>query len=230
MLLGSQRRDQPSLVALHADHVVDDALDAAAQRNFAQILSEQDGVRVIRVVEQPLVLFAIGRLRRAQLVGNVRGRACQIAVVEIDGLVGLEASPDVHEPHAIELRHVLERMVVVMRPDLRGVVAPVHELDAVLERGVSADHELPFVDLEKAQRALEIVESGFAHADDADVFGLDEGHAGIRYLQPRQQPFDVTRAHPTGGATPQDHDILDHPAHEPIPAFSGPSHNHPVIA
>ena len=229
VLLRIERRDESSLVALHADHVVDEAFDAATQPDFAQVAAEQHGVAVIGVVEQPFVLFALGGLRRPQLVGDEGRRTGQVAVIQIDLVVGREARPDVDEPHAIDLGYRFERMIVVMAPGLRGILAPIHELDAVLERGVSPDHELPLVDLEKAQRAFEIVERGFADADDPDVLGLHERHAGVRHLHAREQPLDVAGAHPTGRSAAHDHDSLDDAAHTP-PVVSGPSQSHPVIA
>src|SRR5262245_43318382 len=73
VLAGFQRGDESSLVTLHADDVIDDAFHTAAERNLPQIPPEEDGIKVIGIVEKPLILLAFRGLRRTQMVRNKRG-------------------------------------------------------------------------------------------------------------------------------------------------------------
>ena len=83
--------------------------------------------------------------------------------------------------------------------------APVDELDAELERAAHRAHELDFVDAQRFIEGAQVRHRGFADADDADVFRLDELNRAAAALE---RVREAGRRHPAGGATTHDDDAF----------------------
>src|SRR5690348_13833081 len=81
--------------------------------------------------------------------------------------------------------------------------APAHELDAKLEGGAGAGHELGLVQAEPLVEGADMGKRRLADADDADRLGFDEMDGGAG----RQQLGDGGGRHPAGGAAADDDNV-----------------------
>jgi len=93
---------------------------------------------------------------------------------------------------------------------------PVFEFDAQLERRLGLAHEIVLVDAERAVEDAQLRDRGFADADRADFFGLNQADFAILVLQ--EAPQRCGR-HPAGGAPANNHD----PAQFVIAHWAAPS-------
>ncbi len=198
----------------HPIHRRDDALDAQRLRMRGQQRGELAGVEVVRVVHRPEPV-AVGRpLGCARRVGHAllhRHRIGERARRAV-GRRGLAEQPVGQQlGRARALAGGVERMEVVVAGTRRGAagrVGPVHELHALLERGVALAHEARLVEADRAERAADRRERAFADADDADLAGLDERDAHAAGGR-AQRPGQEGRGEPAGGAAADDEDVLD---------------------
>ena len=85
-----------------------------------------------------------------------------------------------------------------------ALATPVHELDAQLEAGHGAAHEVVFVDAQRLVELLDGGDGGLAHADGGNLVGLNQVDvvAAVQHLGERR------RGHPPGGAAAHDNDAL----------------------
>src|SRR3954470_12813124 len=80
---------------------------------------------------------------------------------------------------------------------------PIDELDAQLERGLGARHELALVDADASVEEADVRQRGLADPDDADLARLDEPDVALR------RPVDGRECrggHPPGRTAADDHD------------------------
>ena len=82
--------------------------------------------------------------------------------------------------------------------------APVDELDAELEGAAHRADEFDFVDLQRVVERAQVRHGRLAHADRADVFGLDELDGALALERVRE----AGGRHPAGGPASHDHDAF----------------------
>ena len=196
------RVDETALgILLDADHLAFGAHNAARLGVAAQEARVEAGVEVVGVgdVRQRRVR-AIGHRRHEAVVPA--GEGVDRIIVQRRGLAGLaHLQPILVEGHHPEVLADLAEAVDVAVTD----PAPVHELDAELERAHGLADERALVQVQRGVVELDHRDRRLAHADDADLLGLHEPDRirWVQYLRQRR------RGHPPGSATADDHDLMD---------------------
>ena len=167
----------------------------------AQVRREQRGVELERVTETGRQRFRIvGRQGEARLLGGRDGQR-----------VGIERCRVSREPQSIPQVvefHTAERSAVVPKGMYIRVAKtrPVDELDAQLERGVGLAHEVRLVQTQRLVEEADVRHGGLAHADDADLGGLDQANVALIRAQEARQRGS---RHPSTGASTDDDDVAD---------------------
>ena len=120
------------------------------------------------------------------------------------------AQPEVVERQSVQVGAELAETVGVAVADR----APVHELDAELERAARGAQELVLVDAQDAIEGDDVRDRRLADTDDADLVGFHEPN--------RARAPEVVRKcggrHPTRSATANDDDVTDQrPRHASTP-------------
>ena len=82
--------------------------------------------------------------------------------------------------------------------------APVHELDAELERGLGGADEIVFIEAQQTVEVQDVRDGGLADADDADRIGFDHLDPDVGGIQ---QARESGGGHPPGRAPADDHDV-----------------------
>jgi hypothetical protein len=121
-----------------------------------------------------------------------------------------QAVPDVLEGNPADFIAIAAEGVDVALAD----VAPVHELDAELERALRRGEHLPLVDIQQVVEFEERRDCRFAYAHGPDLLGFHERDVDcMAGLQPRQRGS----GHPARGSTPNDNDFsYTHPSSLPV--------------
>ena len=174
---------------------------AASARHLAQEGGVEAGVELKGVAEggqhgagvgnRPLEPVRLGRPDRIAVVADVgsvaHGAARGPDMVEIDPLDRLAISTEGMD-------------IAVAGPP------PVHELDAQFEGGLSLVDQRLFVDAHGRVEGADVGQGGLAHADDADLVGLDQFD---RDGAARQTMRQGGGRHPASGSSAQDDDFSD---------------------
>ena len=170
-----------------------DTLRAMALGELAQELRVNRGIEVIREVD-----IRLGGRREFLPPGGLQLQAV-IAQFRLD------APGEAVQPEMVKLTNPggLPVHAEGMDVALAGAL-PVLERDAKLEGRRGSAHELLLVDVEQSMERANGRNRRFAHADRADLFGLDQRNV--------QDPPELLRqrccSHPSGGTTARDHDFL----------------------
>ena len=189
------------LALLHGDDFAFNAFDALSLGQLAQESGIQSGVEVVGVRD-----FAQRRARHVRPwpheLGASRGRGVDGVVAEACDQAGMHtAQPEMMERQSIQVGPELAETVGVAVADR----APVHELDAELERAARGAQELVFVDAQNAIEGDDVRDRRLADTDDADLVGF---HQPNRTRAPEVVGKRGGR-HPTRSATAHDDDVTD---------------------
>jgi hypothetical protein len=200
--LGDHRLDEAvERPLLHLDDLALLAHHAARLGVLAQELRIEAGVEV----------EGVGDVRKRRVAGvdrthepapRRRGRLQRIGLqpVRVAGLV--EALPEGVEGDALHVDAERPEGVEIGLAD----GAPVDELDAQLEDALGLADEVVLVEAEHGVEQADLRDRRLAHADDADLLGLDQGDG--RVVRPEDLGHGRGR-HPAGRAAADDEDAAD---------------------
>ncbi len=187
---------------LDVDHGAFEALRAELQRVVAQVGGIQAGIEVIRI-RIPVRRRGRVALRRHEPVGTRHHRGRGPILVRRHASSARKTQP-VHERRTVvdgwpEVAEAVEETVAKL--------APVAELDAQLEAGLRAAHEVGFVDSQRLVVGANGRQRGLADADGADVRRLDDDDlAGRRGTVP-QLARQRCRGHPARRSAAENDDL-----------------------
>src|ERR1700721_2909487 len=97
-------------------------------------------------------------------------------------------------------------MVVVVAV---GAGGPSSELRALLEGGIGVSEEFGFGNTHLLERRSQRRPGALAHADNGNIGRFDQRHRKARLHPPLMTRRNDARGQPSGGAAPDDHDLLN---------------------
>ena len=111
------------------------------------------------------------------------------------------------QPEMMEVQTFHVDAVLAERVDIPlAHPAPVHELDAELERRMGLAHEGVFIEAQQAVEIQNVRDGGLTHANRADRVRLDHLDADVRAFQ---ESREAGGRHPPGRAAADDHDVAN---------------------